>query len=120
MKTKTRFKVIALQAGSAEEFNERIAEALENATAPKITYMQGVPFAAYVEYKEVVEIPETIAERYELEGKTGHCGECPFMVRTADKRCKWHYCAQKGQKTKETCPACDIFYELKEATSWED
>lgn len=116
MKTKTRFKVIALQAGSAEEFNERIAEALENATAPKITYMQGVPFAAYIEYKEVLEIPETIAERYEIAGEGATCGECPFILKSTDRRCVWHYCAQYGKKTKETTPACDNFYELKEAT----
>ena len=116
MKTKTRLRVTAIQAASAEEFNEIIAEVLERADAPKITFLQAAPFTAYVEYREVEEIPETLAECYELAGEGATCGECPFLVKSKDRRCVWHYCAQYGKKTKETTPACDNFYELKEAT----
>lgn len=116
MRTKTRCKVTAIHAASAEEFNAVINAELEKANNPRITYMQGVPFAAYIEYKYTEEIPETLAEKYELMGKGETCGGCPFFVKSTDKRCTWHYCAQYGKKTKETTPACDALYELKEAT----
>lgn len=115
MKTKTRLRVKAIHADTADEFNAIIDEILNAANAPKITYMEALPFAAYVEYRETQEIPETIAERYELQGEGATCGDCPFLVRTKDKRCKWHYCAQHEQRATEGRPACDVFYEWKEA-----
>ena len=116
MKIKTHLRVVAVEGQSAEEFNAKISEILERADAPKITYNQGQPFGAYVEYRETVETPETLAEQYELEGKTEYCGACPFLVRTEDKRCVWQYCAQHNRKTKETSRACDTLYQLREAT----
>lgn len=116
MKTKTRLRVVLITGDTAQEFNGAIALELEKATAPKITYLQGQTFGAYVEYKDTEYIPETIAEKYELEGNAETCGACPFLVKTDDKRCVWHYCAQHNRKTRETSHACDILYQLREAT----
>lgn len=116
MKTKTRLRVVLITGDTAEEFNERITAELKRADAPKITYLQGQTFGAYVEYKTTEYIPETIAERYELNGNAETCGACPFLVRTDDKRCVWHYCAQHNRKTRETSHACETLYQLKEAT----
>ena len=115
MKIKTRLRVALITGDTAREFNERIAAELERAESPKITYLQGPTFGAYVEYRETLEIPETIAEKYETEGKGENCGACPFLVKTDDKRCTWHYCAQHNHKTKEPTPACDTYYKTMEA-----
>ncbi len=116
MKIKTRLRVVLITGDTAQEFNERITAELERAQSPKITYLQGQTFGAYVEYKETEYIPETLAERYETEGKAETCGACPFLVKTDDKRCVWHYCAQHNRKVKETSHACDLLYSLREAT----
>ena len=114
MKTKTQTRVTAIQAANADEFNRIINAELEKRDAPKITYIQGLPFAAYVEYQELTEVPETLKEKYELAGDARSCRECPYFVRTKDKRYKWHYCAQKQRKVTECQGACETYYQLLE------
>lgn len=114
MKTRSQLHVTAIQAANAEEFNKKINAELMKRESPKITYIQGLPFAAYVEYMETVEIPESLREKYELNGDGRHCRECPYFVRTQDKRYKWHYCAQKQKKVTECQGACETYYQLLE------
>lgn len=114
MKQKKTKRVRAIQAINAEEFNREINAVLSETDDPKITYVVAVPFTAYVEYDEFIEVPETLAEKYELNNDGRHCHECPYFVRTQDKRYKWHFCAQKQKRVTECQGACETYYQLLE------
>lgn len=114
MKQKRQRGVTAIQTATAEDFNREINAELKKHENGHITFVTSVPFTAYVEFEEIVEIPETLAEKYELNGDGRKCHECPYFVRTQDKRYKWHFCAQKQKKVTECQSACETYYQLLE------
>lgn len=114
MKTKKQKQVVAIQTQTAEQFNHDINAVLTAHDNTNITFVTSIPFTAYVEYEELVEIPETLAEKYELNNDERYCHECPYFIRTKDKRYKWHYCAQKQRKVTECQGACETYYQLLE------
>lgn len=115
MRTEKRKGVVAIQATTADEFNRQINAVLEKYDAPKVHFMTaGDKLGAYVEYDTVKEVPETLAEKYEIAGDERLCTECPYFVRTKDKRFKWHFCVQKQKKVFETQKACETYYQMLE------
>lgn len=114
MKQRRQKGVTAIQTATAEDFNREINAELQKHGDGKITFVTSVPFTAYVEYEELVEVPETLAEKYELENDARYCHECPYFVRTQDKRYKWHFCVQKQKKVTECQGACETYYQLLE------
>lgn len=113
MKTEKRKGVIAVKTATAEEFNEQINAVLSKHKNATVHFMTGGEMlGAYVEYETVLEIPETLVEEYELKGAGKKCHECPYFVRTKDKRFKWHYCAQRQSKVTECQGACEAYYQL--------
>lgn len=107
-------RVHAIQTANADEFNRVINAELERHENANITFLTSVPFTAYVEYEITTETPETLTEAYELRGDARACQECPYFVRTQDKRYKWHFCAQKQKKVTEYQGACETYYQLLE------
>ena len=107
-------RVHAIQTATADEFNRVINAELEKHENANITFLTSVPFTAYVEYEITTETPETLTEAYELRGDARACQECPYFVRTKDKRYKWHFCAQKQKKVTECQGACEAYYQLLE------
>lgn len=114
MKQTRQKRVCAVQTATAEEFNRVINAELEKHENANITFLTSIPFTAYVEYEVMTEKPETLAEAYELRGDARACHECPYFVRTQDKRFKWHYCAQKQKRVTECQSACETYYQLLE------
>jgi len=114
MKRKRQKRVIAIQTTTAEEFNAAINAELSARESPEITFITSVPFTAYVSYEEVTEVPETLAEAYELRGDARTCQECPYFLRNEDKRYKWHYCTLKQRKVTAGAGACETYYHILE------
>lgn len=115
MRIEKRKGVEAIQAPTAEEFNERINAVLKREKNANVTFItSGGMLGAYVEYETEIEIPESLAEKYELNGDTRKCHECPYFIRTKDKRYKWHFCVQKQKKVTECQGACETYYQLLE------
>ena len=62
-------------------------------------------------YEEVVNVPETIAEEFELQGVHYFCKDCPHLQKGKDKRCKSHGCKYSKYGTvQDFTPACEFFY----------
>lgn len=114
MKRQKRIKFTAIQENTAEGFTQAMNRELEKRDDPKITYVTSVPFTAYIEYVECVEVPETLTEKYELNNDTRFCSQCPYFQRTKDKRYKWHFCVQKQKAVLENQSACETYYQLLE------
>ena len=111
MKRTKQKRVIALQADNAEKFNREINNLLTTLEDPKIVYSFPIVF---VEWEEIIETPETLQEEYELKGEEKECQDCPYFVRTEDRRFKWHYCTQKEKRVTECQGACETYYLLRE------
>lgn len=107
-------RVHAIQTANADEFNRVINAELEKHENANITFLTSVPFTAYVEYEITTETPETLTEAYELRGDARACQECPYFVRTKDRRYKWHFCVQKQKRVTECQNACEAYYQLLE------
>ena len=99
MKQQKRVQITAIQETTAEGFTQAMNLELEKRNEPKITYITSVPFTAYIEYTETVEVPESLREKYEL---------------NHDKRYKWHFCIQKQKAVLENGCACETYYQLLE------
>lgn len=115
MKTQRRKGVLAITSTTAEEFNREINAVLKEYDDPKVHFItQGDKLGAYVEFDTFEQVPETLAEKYELAGDQRKCSECPYFIRTKDKRYKWHFCIQKQKKITECQGACETYYQLLE------
>ena len=115
MKTEKRKGVKAIQATTADAFNKEIEELLKVCKNPQIHYITaGLYLGAYVEYEVFEEVPETLREKYEINGDGRECQECPYFIRTKDRRYKWHFCAQKQRRVTECQGACETYYQLLE------
>jgi len=116
MKTITKHRVEAITGDTPQEAAALFNEAMDRLAELQPKYeREGCTFWIY--YKIEHEEAETIAEAYELAGKTAHCMECPFIVRdlnrfgNIDARKKWATCGKTGKRTNIECCACDIYYE---------
>lgn len=114
VKQQKRVQITAIQETTAEGFTQAMNLELEKRNEPKITYITSVPFTAYIEYTETVEVPESLREKYELNHDTRYCSQCPYFQRTKDKRYKWHFCIQKQKAVLENGCACETYYQLLE------
>ena len=67
-------------------------------------------FLAYVVFEDNRQIPETIAEEFELGGEKHTCIECPYFVRPTDGRRKYTKCVYGKLRGRDSA-CCDEFYE---------
>lgn len=110
-------QIKCIQEQTAEEFERRVNEALMSIDYPKIEMDKNVPFTCYIFFTKTFEEPETVAERYELQGMNRTCADCPHLERTSDRRRKMFPCPYSEYGiTRITTPACDRYYIEMEQT----
>lgn len=67
-------------------------------------------YSATVRYYIHSEVPECIADEYELKGLGRMCYECPLYSLPKDKRIKYTHCEHGGRISADR-PACNWYYE---------
>lgn len=82
---------------------------------PKSTVeIAGATWRALITFQEEDLTPENARDEFAIQGKTYHCGECPyFELPTHHKNCVWAFCDQDGRlkKRRKESPACDWYLE---------
>lgn len=95
------------------QFEARINEILKTVKNPRIELDHNRSFTAYIFYNISVDVPETVTEALQLlEGTSHNCAECPYCIKSEDKRRKWHYCDYYHKKIHEKSPVCANFYRV--------
>ncbi len=109
---KDRVKQIrCITAGSAEEFEYRVNEALAQFGDPEIRFDNNIPFTCTIVYTVEKTVPETVLELLEMvDGKSHTCCECPHFVKSPDNRKKWGSCSLMVQPTRDDSRACEHYY----------
>ena len=107
-----------IQAASAEEFQKKLNEAL-NEIALKgakadVHFNMGLGFCAFVMFSESQKVAETLAEEYEIHDEEYHCEQCPMYKPSEDKRVKYTTCKHGCRRTHADRWACDWFYQALE------
>ena len=75
----------------------------------------------WIFYSEILEEPESLAEKHEMEGEKAHCSDCPFFARpmsrfgVIDGRAKHGTCGKHGTRQHIDSTACDDYYKLATA-----
>lgn len=72
-------------------------------------------FCSIIRYEYTADIPETLKEKYEQEGKTFYCGECKFFTPPPKGNMKYTTCDHCDTRVYTNCTACDFFYEMMDA-----
>ena len=104
-------QIIAICENNAEDFQNKMNDALASVTDPEIVFDKTQSFTAYVTYRVRKDVPENVLELLELlDGDYHFCEECPYFVRSTDRRRKWVSCKLKGSKTRADSRACEHFY----------
>ena len=118
MYSKKTEKVKIIHANSAEEFEESLNRYLSQLAEAKVKYNlsfnNSLGFCAYLIYTEVVDIPESISEEYELRGERRYCTECICCRIPDDRRIKNYQCSHTHSRVSKYSPCCDYFYEMLE------
>lgn len=109
MITKKRKQFYCIAATDPEEFQDKMNSVLSRHLEPEITF-PNTPLTAYVVVTTEELAPETLADEYRLQGKSFHCGNCPHLIKSEDKRKRWHYCEHEDGPSREDTPACEDFY----------
>ena len=118
----TKVKVISAQA--AQEFEDRLNEALDEVASKSsysIHYNMSMGFCAYVEYTYTVKTPETLEDEYIIRGERYTCGQCPYFIPSMDGRSKYGAC-QYGICNKPIASdyACKHFYINHHNGTWKE
>ncbi len=106
-------RYIGVDASSAVELAEKltaIREDLKGSESELLKITDDLRSALFVVIDHFEE-PETLAEKYEMEGKGMTCGDCRHKTPVFDGRKKWQYtCMRRRPGTNATEPACNWFY----------
>lgn len=111
-KSNKRVKVVS--ASTADEFESKLNSALDALNEKRTAYdLQLNPTAgllAFITYTESVQVPETLADEYELVGEKHRCAECPHFPVITDGRIKNVKCPLTGKLVRRESACCDEFY----------
>lgn len=111
MRSEQYKQVIAICESNAEDFQDKLNNALAGMTNPEITFDPNRSFTAYVTYNVRKDVPEDVLELLEMiNGESHYCDECPYFEGSNDKRRKWGSCTMKKIKTRPEGRACEHFY----------
>lgn len=111
MNERVAVKVKVVHADTAAEFERALNLALKGVTAPKIEFNLSAGHCAYITYEEAQSVPETAEDEYfDRMGERCHCGDCPYLEMSSDKRVKWHTCKYSEFSVKTTSNACELYY----------
>ncbi len=123
MKYINRKQSLIITGSTASDFqdklNEALAEIAEKGYKHDIQFNMSYGLCAYILYEERKEVPESIADEYELKGMTFKCYECPMFRPSEDKRVKYTTCGHGVRKVGHSDPCCDWFYEQLEGGALE-
>lgn len=96
----------------AKQLNSQLA-ALDKAKAKyELQFNHQMGYCAYLVIDKTVEIPETIAEEFELAGEKHTCVDCPYWTHPTDGRVKYTRCEVTPGIHGAKSPCCDAFYEM--------
>ena len=113
--TSKRYRCI--HASCPEEFEILINEILMEHPKADCNIDHLLPYTCHVWYSVTVNVPETLADKYELRGDMHYCIECPHIdrPRNSNKNQKTFPCqyANYGM-TRTDSPCCDRYYEILE------
>ena len=109
MKVITRKKSKTIQAKSAEAFDRKFEEASEEINESVELVWDASPMCVHFIYEETVYIPETLAEKFKLDGLERYCKDCPNFVKGKDRKYKGQGCRLVDGRV-EYSPACELFY----------
>ena len=102
-----------VQAESSSEFDELVNAIYKKAASsgkdPEIHFFEGRGFCATVKYFMSTDIPESVSEKYEMEGMSRMCCDCPLYSPSEDKRVRYTRCSHSAFKVTADCKACDYF-----------
>lgn len=108
------FRQETVKADSPEVFDLKMNDIFLRASAsgkePVVKFFDSMGFCACVRYYVSEAIPESLAEKYELEGNGYICSECPYFELPQDRRRKNVRCEKAKRLISADSHACDIFY----------
>lgn len=116
MLRKTYKEHITIEAERGEDFDRLLNEAVQKHAEQNVEViykMNADGHCAYVTFDCKINIPETIADEYELQGICLNCGDCPLFKLPNDKRIKYIRCDEGGYRKRASFErkACDWLYE---------
>ena len=114
MKYVRRYIQETVSAETPEEFDTKMnaifVKASKSGKEPDIHYYP-TGYSATVRYYIHSEVPECIADEYELRGLDKKCFECPLYSLPQDKRIKYTHC-DHGGRISANDPCCNWYYEV--------
>ena len=111
-----QFAIVAADSAQtlSDELNAKLFELRDK--SPTVTF-EGM--IARIQYTESEQVPESIAEEYELRGVNITCGDCPLFVPalkadgTQDLRANWGGCpVAEYKRTSRRSRACDTLFQM--------
>ena len=117
MKRTSKPRYVGLDAKTAAELGELLTQKCEELREyrPEVKWCLENGYSAILIYEEHFEIPENIAEEYELRGDGYYCDSCPFKEPITDGRARHRWrCKRRPAGTDIDCKACVFFYEQLE------
>lgn len=105
-------KVIETQSGI--EYERLFAEAMDelaNYSPIVIDKLNHEGHCSYIEWTEVMEVPEDIRDEYHQRGEFFKCGQCPFFEQNPDGRIKYFRCEKVGHRVYKPDCACLYLYQ---------
>lgn len=104
----------ATAGGFENELNAALREVAEKGARYELQFNNNAGLCAYIVYEQSVQVPETLADEYELRGEEYRCSECPLFKPSDDKRVKYTTCGHGVRRCEANHYACEYFYEQLE------
>lgn len=101
-------RFFCVQCSTAAEFESRINQILAAVSDPQITF-RPEPFTAYILGTYWDKVPETIRDDFAMRDEEYCCKDCPYFIRSNDRRRRWHNCGFNPGPVREETPACNEF-----------
>lgn len=103
-------------ASTAEEFERKLNKELEELerkrTKYELQFNHAMGFCAYIVAEFSREIPENIAEEFQIAGERHTCLECPYWQHPTKGNVKYTRCEKTPGIHGAQSPCCDAFYEM--------
>ena len=116
MRREERVKFYCISGTTPEEFQTKMQDVLSKVSEPEI-HFPAKPLMAYVYYRDIAYVPETLREQMRDRGEVYTCVQCPYFERTNDLRKKWHYCVFHQQKCHMESECCDeVLFQIASGT----
>lgn len=123
MKSIKTSRIKAITALTAEDFETRMNDALEEIASLHSSYSihfnMSMGHVAYIEYHFTTDIPENLEDEYRLRGERYFCRNCPYFTPSFDGRTQHGKCDYGvSRRPAPDHGACETFYEHHHDGSW--